>query len=99
MPKGGSTKAKAKAKKKTEKSTISLNGIAMRKVVLKEKFHTKDSPEKFSKLHTLECKSGKAIHCGSISGNFSNNSIAISSTSSHSRLSINDLLKPCLYYI
>jgi hypothetical protein len=36
--------------KKTEKSTISLNGIAMRKVVLKEKFHTKDSPEKFSKM-------------------------------------------------
>ena len=36
--------------KKTEKSTISLNGIAMRKVVLKERFHTKDSPEKFSKM-------------------------------------------------
>ena len=36
--------------KKTEKSTISINGIAMRKVVLKEKFHTKDSPEKFSKI-------------------------------------------------
>ena len=36
--------------KKTEKSTISINGIAMRKVVLKERFHTKDSPEKFSKM-------------------------------------------------
>jgi len=36
--------------KKTEKSTISINGIAMRKVVLKERFHTKDSPEKFSKI-------------------------------------------------
>ena len=37
--------------KKTEKSTISLNGIAMRKVVLKERFHTKDSPEIFSKKY------------------------------------------------
>ena len=36
--------------KKTEKSTISINGIAMRKVVLKERFHTKDAPEKFSKM-------------------------------------------------